>query len=242
MSDERSPLLRERLPSGVEVLRFDRPQQRNAFDSRLLELTNDALGLLAQDPDLRVLVVSSTSPDAFSAGADVAEQLDAEGGVARMEAFTRLYAGIESFPVPTIAVCVGHCVGAGAELAAGCDLRVAGDNMKARWVGARHGVPVGPARLAPLVGTALAKDLVFTGRPLGPEEALSASFVRSVHPAAEAERAAIELAEQLAAQPPDGIRTLKRLFTEQGGGPARVERENAELIAFQRHGSGLPRR
>lgn len=242
MPGERSPLLRERLSSGVEVLRFDRPQQRNAFDSRLLDLTNDALEELAQDESLRLLVVSSTSAEALSAGADVAEELDAEGGVRRMEAFARLYAGIESFPVPTIAVCAGHCVGAGAELAAGCDLRVAGDNLKARWVGARHGVPVGPARLAPLVGSALAKDLIYTGRPLGAEEALGIGFVRSVHPAAEAEPAAIELAGQLASQPSVGMRTLKRLFVELGGGTARVERENAELIAFQRHGSGLPRR
>jgi enoyl-CoA hydratase/carnithine racemase len=241
-SDDPTPLLRERLPSGVELLRLNRPAQRNAFDSALLGATNDALAQLAGDGSLRVLVVSTTSADALSAGADVAEQLDPEGGLARMEAFARLYAGVESFPVPTVAVCVGHCVGAGAELAAGCDLRVAGDNMKARWVGARHGVPVGPARLVPLVGAGLAKDLIFTGRPLGSEEALRAGFVRSVHPAAAAEAAAIELAEQLAAQPPEGMRTLKRLFLELGEGPERVELENDELIAFQRDGTGLPRR
>ena len=78
-------------------------------------------------------------------------------------------------------MCVGHCVGAGAEVAAACDLRIAGDDMKARWVGSLHGVPVGPARLAPLVGEALAKDLIFTSRVLGAEEALRAGFVRSVH-------------------------------------------------------------
>jgi hypothetical protein len=47
---------------------------------------------------------------------------------------------------------VGNVVGAGAELAAGCDLRVGGDNLHLAWAGARLGVPVGPARLAPLVG------------------------------------------------------------------------------------------
>ena len=233
-------LQRERREPGVEVLRINRPQQRNAFDSRLLELMNAALDELREDESLRVLVVSSAGSDALSAGADVAEELDAAGGVARMEAFARMYAGIESFPAPTIAVCVGHCVGAGAELAAGCDLRVAGDNMKARWVGARHGVPVGPARLAPLVGVALAKDLVLTSRPLGAEEALRIGFVRSVHPAAEAESAAIELAEAVAGQP--GARTAKRLFLELDDVPARVARENEELVAFQRHGAGLPRR
>ena len=74
---------------------------------------------------------STTDVKALSAGADVREQLDAAGGVARMEAFAALYAAIEAFPVPTIAVCVGNFVGAGAELAAGCDLRVGGDNLQA---------------------------------------------------------------------------------------------------------------
>jgi enoyl-CoA hydratase/carnithine racemase len=240
--DQASPLDRERLPSGVELLRLDRPAQRNAFDSGLLAAVNDALAGLAQDDSLRILVVSTTSVDALSAGADVAEQLDRDAGLARMEAFTHLYERISAFPLPTIAVCVGHCVGAGAELVAGCDLRVAGDNLKARWVGALHGVPVGPARLAPLVGEALARDLVFTSRVLGAEEALRIGFVRSVHSPAGAEAAAIALAEELAGRPPAGMRTLKRLFLELGDGPARAERENAELLAFQRHGTGLPRR
>ena len=233
---------RERLESGVEVLRLDRPARRNAFDSALLAGVNEALAALADDETLRVLVLSSTSPDALSAGADVAEELDAEAGVARMEAFARMYAQVQEFPVPTIAVCVGHCVGAGAEIAAGCDLRVAGANLKARWVGALHGVPVGPARLAPLVGEALAKDLIMTSRVLDADEALRTGFVRSVHPPADAEAAAIELAEELATRPPEGMRRLKRLFLDLGDGPARVEHENGELVDFQRHGAGLPRR
>jgi enoyl-CoA hydratase/carnithine racemase len=235
-------LKRERLESGVEVLRLDRPQRRNAFDSALLDAVNDTLADLAADETLAVLVLSSSSPDALSAGADVAEQLDDEGGVARMEAFARMYAQVQAFPVPTIGVCVGHCVGAGAEIVAGCDLRVAGDNLKARWVGALHGVPVGPARLAPLVGEAIAKDLIFTSRALESDEALRIGFVRSVHPAAEAEAAAIALARKLATRPLEGMRRLKELFLELGDGPTRVEYENSELVDFQRHGTGLPRR
>jgi len=234
-------LVRERLDSGVEVLRLDRPEQRNAFDSGLLAQVNEALEELASDQSLAVLVLSSTSPRALSAGADVAEELDSSGGVARMEAFARMYAQVSAFPVPTVCVCVGHCVGAGAEVAAACDLRVAGDNLKARWVGSLHGVPVGPARLAPLVGEALAKDLIFTSRVLGAEEAERVGFVRSVHPAEEAEAAALALAEELATRPVAGLRRMKRLFLDLGDGAARVEHENRELVDFQRHGAGLPR-
>ena len=75
-------LLRERLDAGVEVLRLDRPEQRNAFDSALLAEVNEALSSLADDPSLSVLVVSSTASRALSAGADVAEELDTAAGVA----------------------------------------------------------------------------------------------------------------------------------------------------------------
>ena len=88
-----------------------------------------------------------------------------------MEAFTALYAAVESFPTPYVCVCTGHCVGAGAEIAAGCDLRVVADNAKLAWSGALLGVPVGPARLSPLVGHARAKELIFTGRPIDCAEA-----------------------------------------------------------------------
>lgn len=235
-------LVRERLDPGVEVLRLDRPEQRNAFDSTLLAEVNEALEELASDESLAVLVVSSTSSRALSAGADVAEELDTEAGVARMEAFARMYAQVSAFPMPTICVCVGHCVGAGAEVAAACDLRVAGDNLKARWVGSLHGVPVGPARLVPLLGEALAKDLIFTSRVLGAEEAERVGFVRSVHAPDEAEAAALELARELAERPAAGLRRMKQLFLTLGDGVSRVDHENAELVDFQRHGTGLPRR
>ncbi|HWU23791.1 MAG TPA: enoyl-CoA hydratase/isomerase family protein, partial [Nocardioides sp.] len=140
-------LLRERRDDGIEILRIDRPTKRNALDTATIRLLNTALAELTDDADVRAVVLSTTSTTAFCAGADVGEELDAAGGVTRMEAFAELYLRVEQVPVPTIAVCVGNCVGAGAEIVAGCDLRVAGDNLKLAWAGARLGVPVGPARL-----------------------------------------------------------------------------------------------
>lgn len=153
-------LVRERR-GEVEILRLNRPEKRNALDTPTLRLLNDALQELCDDSEVRAVVLSTTSPDAFCAGADVSESLDAAGGVARMEALTELYRLVEQVPVPTIAVCVGSCVGAGAEIIAGCDLRVAGDNLKLAWAGARLSVPVGPARLTQLVGLSRAKELIY---------------------------------------------------------------------------------
>ncbi len=134
-------------------------------------------------------------------------------------------------------MCVGNCVGAGAELAAGCDLRVGGDNLKLAWAGARHGVPVGPARLAPLIGVSRAKDWVFTGRVIGADEALAAGFLHDAVAADAAEARAIELASSLG-----DVRQLKEMFRDLEGTAGRVADENERLLEFQRSGTGLPRR
>ena len=234
-------LQRERLDPGIEILRLDRPEARNALDAATLAELEAALAELAADDALRVLVLSTTNERALCAGADVAEELDRDAATARMEAFTRVYAAVEAFAAPTICVCVGNVVGAGAELAAGCDLRVGGDNLRLAWAGARLGVPVGPARLTPLVGLAAAKDLVLTGRTLGMEDARALGLLARTAPAALAERTALDLARSLAANPPDGMRRLKAMFREVTGAAGHVARENAVLVEWQRSGGGLPR-
>jgi enoyl-CoA hydratase/carnithine racemase len=233
-------VLRERHEHGVELLRLDRPAHRNALDSTTLRQLLTALTELSEDPALRVLILSTTSMDAFCAGADVKEPLDAESGVARMAAFAELYHRLEHVPVPTIAVCVGACVGAGAEIVAGCDLRVAGDNLKLAWAGARLGVPVGPARLTQLVGLSRAKELVYTGRAVGATEAATYGLVHRVAPADQTETAAIELADLITRQSSDGVRDLKQMFRHLERTSERIDYENERLLHFQRHGTGLP--
>jgi len=187
-------------------------------------------------------VLSTTDVRALSAGADMSEDLDAEAGVARMRLFTRLYAALDETPLATVAVCVGNCVGAGAELAAGCDVRIGGDNLKLGWVGARHGVPVGPGRLVPLVGLSRAKELILTGRVIGAEESREIGFLHRVVAAGEAEAAAVEIAELMAERPSETIAATKRMFRDLERSAERVAYENDLLMAFQREGAGLPRR
>ena len=230
----------EQTGSGIALLRLDRPDVRNALDSAAIAELCAALASLAADETLRVLVLSTTSPRAFCAGADVGEALAHDGGVARTEAFARLYAALDAFPAPTIAVCVGNCVGAGAELVAGCDLRVGGDNLKLAWAGARLGVPVGPARLVPLIGLSRAKELVYTGRVVGMDEARNLGLLHRTATADEAEAEALALAGEIAAFPPAGMRRLKDMFREYEDTTSRVARENERLVAFQRDGAGLP--
>lgn len=235
-----TPLEHERVDARIAVLRLARPAVRNAMDSALLATLEAAMVTLAADPELSVLVFSTTDVRALCAGADVSEPLTAKQGQARMAAFGRFYAAVEAFPVPTVAVAVGSCVGAGAELVAGVDLRVGSDTLKLSWAGARLGVPVGPARLVPLVGESVAKSLILTGRVLGVEEADRLGLLHATAPAAQAEARALELAREVAAKPRDGLIALKQLFRAGSGGAARVAAENAALAAFQRDGGGLP--
>jgi enoyl-CoA hydratase len=233
-------LTRERTDDGIEILRLDRPEVRNAMDSAMLRELDAALTELAADETLRVLVFSTTNVRAFCAGADVSEQLDHAAGVARMEAFARVYAAVEAFPAPTICVCVGNVVGAGAEVAAGCDLRVGGDTLKLVFPGAKLGVPVGPARLVPLIGLSKAREIIMTGRVVLADEAQALGLLARRAPAEEAEAAALSLAAEIAQHPAAGLRHLKDLFREYEGTKYRVARENAEIVEFQRTGGGLP--
>ena len=236
-----APVLCERLDDGIAVVRLNRPEKLNALDSASLARLNAVLGKLAADDALRVLVISTTNVRALCAGADIEEALDAAGGVARMAAFTRMYAAIDAFPVPVIAVCVGNCVGAGAEIVAGADLRVGGENLSLAWAGARLGVPVGPARLAPLIGVSRAKDLVYTGRVVGADEARELGLLHRTAPADAAEGAALDLARAVAAQNPGGLRMLKQMFRDLDRTAERIAYENERLLNFQQHGDGLPR-
>ena len=235
-----APVLVERV-GPIAILRLNRPDKRNALNSTTLALLDDVLIELAADDALRALVFSTTDTTALCAGADVGEQLDHDAGVARMAAFTRLYSWLDEFPVPIVAVAVGNCVGAGAEIVAGCDLRVGGENLRLAWAGARLGVPVGPARLVPLVGLAAAKDLVLTGRTVGLAEAHALGIVQRTAATDAAESTAVEVAEQLAAQHPQGLRVLKQMFRELDATARRVAYENEQLMRFQEHGAGIPR-
>lgn len=233
-------ITQERLDAGVEVIRIDRPEVRNALDTATTCELVEALASVSGDASASVLVLSSTSTRAFCAGADITEELDAEGGLRRMEAYTAMYRALDEIPVPVICACVGNCVGAGAELAAGSDLRIAADNLKLAWAGARLGVPVGPARLISLVGLARAKELVYTGRVIEGPEAVELGLAHRLATAAETEPAAIELAVSLAAHPGEGLRRLKEMFRHFDGSAARVARENELLVEFEREGAGLP--
>jgi len=226
--------------SGVAVLRLERPEARNAINTPMLEELLERVERAREDAAVRVLVISSSDHLALSAGADVREDLDEEARVHRMELFARLYDELTAFPKPTVAACHGSVVGGGAEIAVACDLRVGGSNLRMRFPGAELGVPVGPARLVTLCGLAMAKYLLLTSRTVSADEALRMGLVHRVAPAAATEEAAVELATEVAAHPPDAVARLKQMLHRWDGVVERSADEGRGQVEWQRTGPGLP--
>jgi enoyl-CoA hydratase/carnithine racemase len=217
---------------GVALLRLDRPQARNAINTQMLAELLEHLGVAREDEAVRVLVFSSTDQLGLSAGADVREQLDHDAHVARMQLFADLYDAIVAFPKPTIAACHGDVVGGGAEISIACDMRIGGSNLRMRFPGAALGMPVGPARLVTLCGLATAKYLLLSSRTVGADEALRLGLVNRVAPAAATETAALELAGEAAAHPPEAVARLKRMLHEWDDVEGRSAAEGRGQIEF----------
>jgi enoyl-CoA hydratase/carnithine racemase len=225
---------------GLALLRLEREEARNAMNTALLEEMLEHLAAAREDERVRVVVLSSNDHMGLSAGADVKEELDAEAGVRRMQLFADVYDALVSFPKPTVAACHGAVVGGGAEIAVACDLRVGGSNLRMRFPGAELGVPVGPARLVTLCGLATAKYLLLTSRNVGADEALRMGLVHRVAPAARTEEAAMELAAEVAAHPPEAVARLKQMLHRWDGVEERSAEEGRGQVEWQRSGPGLP--
>lgn len=225
---------------GIALLRLERPRARNAINTQMLEELLGHLAVARDDEAVRVLVISSADHLGLSAGADVKEQLDSEAHVARMQLFSDLYDTIVAFPKPTIAVCHGDVVGGGAEIAVACDMRVGGANLRLRFPGAALGIPVGPARLVTLCGLATAKYLLLSSRTVGADEALRLGLVNRVAPAAGTEQAALDLAVEVAAHPPEAVARLKRLLHEWDDVVGRSAAEGRGQVEHVRSGVDLP--
>ncbi len=215
-----------------------RPRARNAMDTALLAALADVLHDATGDPDLRgVLVVGEGGH--LSAGADVREETG-DGGRRRMELFTLVYELLTDLPVPTAVAVEGYAVGGGAEVAAACDVRVAGESATFRFPGARYGIPVGVARTVGLVGLGTAKDWVLSGRDVPAAEAHRVGFVQRLVADGDSEAAARAWLDQAATRDPATVRLLKRLFNDAGGGLSdRVAYEN-DVLRSQAETGRLP--
>lgn len=203
---------------GIAVVSFNRPRAKNAIGRVLLKSFEDALDSLRYDPKLRILVLRSMVPGVFCAGADLKERAtmtpeEVAPFVARIRGAT---VALNEFPVPVIAAVDGAALGGGLEFALGCDLRVASDSAKMGLVETTLAIIPGGGGtqfLPRIVGRAMAKELIFTGRVLDGQQALEIGLVNhSVPQNKEGDAAyhrALKLAEEIQPQGPIALRMAK---------------------------------
>jgi enoyl-CoA hydratase len=212
---------------------LSRPERRNAVDGPTAAALASAFRAFDADPSAAVAVLHGAG-GTFCAGADLQAlgtpdrnrvEPDGDGPMGP----TRMRLG-----KPVVAAVAGHAVAGGLELALWCDLRVAEESAVLGVFCRRWGVPLvdgGTVRLARLVGTGRALDLVLTGRPVSADEALAIGLVNRIVPDGTARQEAEALAAQLAAFPQTCLRHDRLSLLEQDG-----LTEDAALANELRHG------
>ncbi len=170
---------------------------------------------LADDAQVRVVVLTGAGEKSFVAGADIAAMSTLTPEEARR--FSALGSGamaaIEQAPQPWIAAVNGFALGGGCELALSCDVRLAAENAKFGQPEITLGITPGFAgtqRLARNVGIGWAKYLILSGRPIRAEEALRIGLVQAVYPKGELMDQAMKLAREMASRSPLAMRYCKQ--------------------------------
>jgi methylglutaconyl-CoA hydratase len=205
--------------TGIVLLGLDRPGAKNALGRLLLAEFREALGLLGADPAVRVVVIHSLVPGVFCAGADLKER--AEMSLAEAATFVQgiraAFTELEALPMPVIAALEGAAFGGGLELALAADLRVAGADSKLGLVETALAIIPGAGgtqRLPRLIGVSRAKELIFTARRIGAEEASRLGVVDHVVSAGQALGAALGLAREILPNGPLALRLAKQAVNQ----------------------------
>jgi enoyl-CoA hydratase/carnithine racemase len=198
--------------SGVATLRLDRPPM-NALDAAMQEEIRAAAAEATARDDVRAVVVYG-GEKVFAAGADIKEMaaMSYADMLARSTGLQSAFTSVAQIPKPVVAAVTGYALGGGCELALCADVRFCADNAKLGQPEILLGVIPGAGgtqRLARLVGPSRAKDMIFTGRFVAADEALSIGLVDRVMAPDEVYPAAVEWAATLAKGPRFALRAAK---------------------------------
>ena len=202
---------------GVGTIRLDRPKM-NAINEQLHMEVRAAAIEASERADVRAVVLYG-GERVFAAGADIKamSQLDATGMTAWGRELTNSFTHVARIPKPVIAAVTGYALGGGYELALCADFRVMGASAKLGQPEILLGIIPGAGgsqRLARLVGPAKAKDLIFTGRHVGAEEALEIGMADAVVPDDEVYATSVAMARKFAAGPPLALAFAKQAIDE----------------------------
>jgi enoyl-CoA hydratase/carnithine racemase len=205
-------------PRGrIAWVAIDNPARLNAMNAALMDEFVAVFADLARDEDLRAVVLTGAGERAFVGGADIDEMAALTGPEAARTFITRVHAcceAVRALPAPVIARIQGFCFGAGLELAAACDFRVAAESAQLGMPEVRLGIPsvVEAALLPGLIGWGRTRQILLTGESFSARQALDWKLVEAVVPAAELDAAVETWLGQLLACAPGAVRRQKSLI------------------------------
>jgi enoyl-CoA hydratase len=210
--------VRIRRDGGVATVSIDNQARLNCLGHAQITAFIEAVTALADDPDLRVLVVTGEGDRAFMGGANLLELAELDPPKARdfLTLIHRMCKVLRDLPVPVIARVNGFCLGAGLEVMAACDMHIASDNAVFGMPEVKIGLPsvVEAALLPQLIGWGRTKLLLYTGDNIDARTALDWGLVEKVVPPADLDAALGQWVTSIVESGPKAIRLQKELIRE----------------------------
>ncbi|MEM8687909.1 MAG: enoyl-CoA hydratase/isomerase family protein [Pseudomonadota bacterium] len=237
MSEEAPELLYE-VSDGVGTVSFNRPRARNALTFGMYSELSRICSTVGGEDGVKALIIRGEGEKAFAAGTDISQFRDfssPEDGLAYEAEMDRVLNTIEECGVPTVAAMHGAATGGGAAIAASCDLRICAADLKfgfpiARTLGNCLSA-TSLSRLVQLIGAGRTREVLFTSRLIGAEEALATGLVSEVlSDQAALDQRAGELAQLLAGQAPLTLKATKQALARLRKTMAAIDDE--DLIAL----------
>ena len=203
--------------SRVSIITLDRQSKLNAINTNIADTLKAAFIELKSDEKLRAVILRGAGNKAWVAGADINEMASLDSSRKASAFIYRLHSMMQTvrdLPVPVIAQINGFCLGAGMELAAACDLRLAGNSAKFGMLEVQVGLPsVIEASLLPvLMGRGRAARLVLTGEIIDARKASEWGFVEETVDDLDLEAAVNVLVSQICSAAPGAVRMQKKLL------------------------------
>src|SRR5579875_2931915 len=201
---------------AVAVITLNRPEKLNALSFGLVSELDQALSQSEQDDTVKAVVLTGAGERAFSAGADIHEMagLSSEDLAQRQSFLSEATWHVAAFAKPLLGAINGLAYGGAALLASSLDLRVGCERSEFRFLAASYGRVNSTWSLPLLVGLPTAKELLYTGRVVGAEEALAIGLLNQIVPAAQVVAAAVALGERIANHDARMVQGIKRLLHE----------------------------
>lgn len=218
---------------GIATIYLNRPEKRNALNFHMWLSIPEWMRRCEEDREIKVVIFRGVNETAFAAGADISEFQEIEKSKEGIERFNQATLDAEkaimNLSKPTIAMIQGYCVGGGCEIAVACDFRFSDDKGKFAVTPAKLGLVYNlpPTKnLIHLVGPAKTKDILYTGRLLGAEEALRIGLIDRIYNSGEIVEKTYEYANMICRNAQYSVRSAKYIIGEILNG----ETDNTEEI------------